>query len=152
LGLGDVQNDEGMQQLQQAIEVGEKFSREHPRARHASSCALIAARALTDVIKKKGGDDFEQMVAERERLFKLGKYMAEHWPGDRAGDYGAYLVAFDLIKRPLPEGLDAKEKQSELARRDAEAIRLAGDVARLEIAVQRAKDRKFLKCIQLLRD
>ena len=71
---------------------------------------MFAAEALTLLIKEKAGDDYDQRQEEREKLFKLGELMADRWPGDKAGEFGRFIVVMHLIKKPLPTEKPTTEK------------------------------------------
>lgn len=197
----------------ETAKVGEDFIRKFPRQRHANTVAMFTARALSEVIKKGAGEDFDVMTEERERLFDLGRFMVERWPGDKAGQFGSYLVALHLIKKPLeadkaqkplPDGLNDKTKKliegleesilderpaAEIARkqneifgtlkpaqvetlkarlvevsglvgtrkaavkkREDDALKIAGDVARLHIGMERAKKQRFIESVLFLQE
>jgi hypothetical protein len=137
--------------LKKAADVGEAFVRKDPRARHASLTALFTAQALTRLIREGAADDYEMMPEERQRLYKLGQYMAERWPGEKAGAVGRYLVVDYLLKRPLT-AKDPEGKKKERAQREQEALKTAGDFARLEISRRRASDGEFAEVLHLLRN
>jgi hypothetical protein len=135
----------------EAAKAGEEFARTYPKAKQANLCAMFAAEALATHIRNGADDDFEAMPAERERLFNLGKYMAERWPGDKAGEYGRYLVVTHLVKKPV-EGKTEQEKEAARQKREAEAVQIGGDVARFQLGAERAKKGKFLDAVKLLKD
>ncbi|HKB39633.1 MAG TPA: hypothetical protein VKD72_24560, partial [Gemmataceae bacterium] len=134
-----------------AARVGEEFIRATPRARQASVAALHTAEALGRVIKDGAGDDVGAMKEERKRLYELGKYMAERWPGDRAGTYGQFLVADYLLKKPL-EGKTRQEQEAERQANEKQALAAAGDYARLTIGRERARQGEHLQAVRLLKE
>jgi hypothetical protein len=142
--------EETLGNLKEAAEVGEEFARKNPRAKQAPLTAMLAADALERLIRKDAGEESEwNMAAERERLYNLGKFMVDRWPGGKPGIYGRYLLVSYLIKRPLTGKTDA-EKKAERAAREKEALKLGGDLARFEVARGYLKERHFLEAIKLL--
>lgn len=135
--------------LKEAAALAEAFARAHPRAKQAPSAALFAADAQARLIKDAAADDYDKMQDEREKLYKLALFMVERWPGDKPGMYGRYLIVNHLVKKPLTGRTD-KERAVEKEARQNEALRVGGDVARLDIALDRAKERRFLETIKLL--
>ena len=142
--------EETLGNLKEAADVGEEFARKHTRAKQAPQAAMFAADALERYIRKNAGEESEwNYAAERERLYKLGKFMVDRWPGDKPGIFGRYLLVSYLIKRPLTGKTDAEQK-AERAARNQEALKLGGDLARFEIARGALKERNFLEAIKLL--
>jgi hypothetical protein len=88
----------------EAAKVGQEFAEKHPKAKQAPTCAMFAANALTDIVRKlEGGDDGDKLKEERKKLYDLGTYMANRWPGDKAGEFGRYLVVNHLTRDPGAE-------------------------------------------------
>jgi hypothetical protein len=135
--------------LETAAKYAEEFAVAHPRAKQAPAAALFAADTREKMIRKVAGDDFEQLKPEREALYKFARFMVERWPGDKPGSYGRYIIVNYLVKKPLTSKDPAERAREKKARQD-EALRIGGDVARLDIALDRAKERRFLETIQLI--
>ena len=100
--------------------------------------AIPLARLL-----RKAGDDVEKSKPERERLHELGKFMAERWPTEKAGEFGRYLIAMHVIKQPLTAE-DNDGKVAELRKREPDAVKAGGDLARFYLGTEYAKLGGFL--------
>src|SRR5262249_12609152 len=87
----------------EAARVGEAFVRASPRAPRAGLAAVYTAEALDKIIREGAGeavDDYTKMPQERQHLYEFGRYMAERWPGDKAGTYGQHLITEYVLRRP----------------------------------------------------
>lgn len=142
--------EESLGHLKESADVGEEFARKYPKAKQAPLTAIYAAVALQRLIRKDAGEESEwNMAAERERLYQLARFMVDRWPGAKPGTFGRYLIVNYLITKPLAgQNDDAKKVEKEA--RQQEALKLGGDLARYEIARDRAKTRHFLDAVRLL--